>query len=167
MKAWPFAILANQIMLALVGSGDQQLNYSAGVNSVLLTVPDPSRRRVFVLKPPDGPETTLPPPEKTELSVSGVDHVGNYQVFGEPGEPPLGFSVNLAARLTDLTRLSEAEVKDIFGPFSPQFARSNEQIVRNVHDARVGREIFSWLIIVFAGLLSMEYVVSNWFYKPE
>ena len=56
---------------------------------------------------------------------------------------------------------------DIFAPFAPQVARNNEQIVRNVHDARVGREIYAWLIIVFAGLLSMEYIVSNWFYKPE
>ena len=58
-------------------------------------------------------------------------------------------------------------MRDLFGPFAPQIARSNTNIVRNVHDARVGREIYTWLIIVVAGLLSMEYIVSNWFYKPE
>ncbi len=78
-----------------------------------------------------------------------------------------GFSINLPARLTELARLSEKEIQEMFGPFNPQIARSSEQIVRNVHDARVGREIFSWLIIAFAGLLGLEYIVSNWFYKPE
>jgi hypothetical protein len=55
----------------------------------------------------------------------------------------------------------------VFGPFKPQVARSNDQIVRNVHDSRIGREIYPWLILVFAGLLAVEYVVSNWFYKRE
>ena len=168
MEPWPFVILANQIMASLVGSGDRQLNYLAGVNSISLPVGDVNQRRKYVLTRPDKVETILPLPEKAELSVSGVDQVGDYQVDAV-GQPPddRGFSINLPARLTDLTRLSEAEANDIFGPFKPQIARSDEQIVRNVHDSRVGREIYSWLIVVFAGLLSIEYVVSNWFYKPE
>jgi hypothetical protein len=168
MEPWPFVILANQIVTALVGSGEQQLNYYAGVNSVLLPIRDPQQRRIYVLTPPLGEGRPLPPPEKAELSISGVDQVGNYQVdtADQPREH-YGFSVNLPARLTELARLSEKEVQDIFGPFKPQVARSNAEIVRNVHDARVGREIYSWLIIAFAGLLGIEYIVSNWFYKPE
>jgi hypothetical protein len=102
------------------------------------------------------------------LTISGVDQVGNYQVqsAGEPRDDR-GFSVNLPARLTDLTRLTEKEVTDLFGPYAPQIARSNEQVVRNQGEARVGREIYSWLIVMVAGLLAMEYIVSNWFYKPE
>jgi hypothetical protein len=167
--AWPFMILADKIVESLVGSGERRLNYLAGVNTVLLPINDANQGRIYVLQPPVGDGLDLPRPEKGELSISGVDHVGNYQVYstGEPKEPGRGFSVNLPARLTELARLSEQEVHDIFGPFAPQLARSSEQIVRNVHDARVGREIYAWLIIVVAGLLSMEYIVSNWFYKPE
>ena len=61
----------------------------------------------------------------------------------------------------------DQELTDLFGPYKPQVARSNEQIVRNVHDSRVGREIYSWLILVLAGMLAVEYIVSNWFYKRE
>ena len=168
MEAWPFVILANQIASYLVGSGEQQLNYFAGTNSVVLPIGDPSPRR-YVLTRPDGSETTLPPPEKAELSISSVEQVGNYQVHsvGEPILPDRGFSVNLPAQVTQLARLSEAELKEMFGPFKPQVSRSNDQIVRNVHDSRVGKEIYPWLILVFAGLLAVEYVVSNWFYKRE
>ncbi len=164
--AWPFLILANQIMSYLVGSGEQQLNYFAGTNSVALAVDDLTPRR-YVLARPDGVNTSLPPPEKAELSISGVDQVGNYQVHcvGEPVEPDLGFSVNLPAQVTQLARLTDQELNDIFGPYKPQVARSNDQIVRNVNDSRVGREIYPWLILVFAGLLAIEYLVSNWFYK--
>jgi hypothetical protein len=168
MRAWPFLILANQIVLALVGSSEHQLNYFAGVGTVVLPIGDPDRRKYYtVTKPePEHRETPLPPPEKGELTISGVEHIGNYQVHIE-GEPDRGFSVNLPARLTDLARMTEKEINDLFGPYAPQIARSSEQIVRNQGEARVGREIYTWLIIVVAGLLAMEYIVSNWFYKPE
>ena len=164
--AWPFLILANQIMSYLVGSGEQQLNYFAGTNSVSLPIDDPNPRH-YVLARPDGVTTSLPSPEKAELSISAVEQVGNYQVqcAGEPISPDRGFSVNLPAQVTQLTRLTDQELSDTFGPFKPQVARSNDQIVRDVHDSRVGREIYSWLILLFAGLLAVEYLVSNWFYK--
>jgi hypothetical protein len=168
MKAWPFVILANQIVSALVGSSDQQLNYYAGVGSVVLPIADANRRPIYVVYRPNHDSTPLSPPEKAEISISGVDQVGNYQVqsAGEPRDDR-GFSVNLPARLTDLTRLAEREINDLFGPYTPQIARSNDQVVRNQGQARVGREIYSWLIVIVAGLLAMEYIVSNWFYKPE
>ena len=87
--AWPFVILANQIMSYLVGSGEQQLNYYAGTNTVSLSLGGAPPRR-YVLSRPDGVNTTLPPPEKAELSISAVEQVGNYQVrsVGEPGARP-------------------------------------------------------------------------------
>jgi hypothetical protein len=172
MEAWPFPILADRMASYLVGSGEQQLNYFAGQNSVSLAVNDPTPR-VYTLSPPDlgsgHSATVLPPAEKGQLSISGVEQIGNYQVLcvGEPKEPDRGFSVNLSAQATQLARLTDQELSDIFGPFKPRVARSNDQIVRNVHDSRVGREIYPWLILVFAGLLAVEYVVSNWFYKRE
>ncbi len=172
----PSSSCANQIMSYLVGSGEQQLNYFAGTNSVSLSSDDAAPRRYVLARPskddpaqPDGVSTTLPSVEKAELSISGVDQVGNYQVHsvGEPVQPDRGFSINLSAQVTQLARLTEQELSDMFGPFKPQVARSNDQIVRNVHESRVGREIYPWLILVLAGLLAIEYMVSNWFYKRE
>ena len=126
--AWPFVMLANKIVEALVGSSERQLNYLAGVNTVLLPISDSGQQRIYVLTPPNGKGWPLPRPEKAELSISGVDQVGNYQVDSadQPREHH-GFSVNLPARLTELARLSEQEVHDMFGPFTPQVARSNDR----------------------------------------
>jgi len=166
MKAWPFVMLADRIALYLVGSSEQQLNYIAGANTVVLPLGDPTPRR-YVLTRPDRTETALPPAEKGELSISAVEQVGNYQVHsvGEPALPDRGFSVNLSAQATQLARLTDQELIDMFGPFKPKVSRSNDQIVRDVHDSRVGREIYPWLILVLAGVLAIEYVVSNRFYK--
>jgi hypothetical protein len=151
-----------------VGSGEQQLNYFAG-NSVSLAIGAAKSRHYTLARPDHSDETALPAPEKEELSISGVEQVGNYQVHcaGGPAEPVRGFSINLPSHVTQLARLSDQELSEMFGPFKPRVARSNDQIVRNVHDSRVGREIYPWLILVFAGLLAVEYVVSNWFYKKE
>jgi len=169
MKAWPFVILARKIALHLVGSGEQQLNYFAGTNSVVLPIGDTTPRRYVLARPPDGKETTLPPPEKADLSISSVEQVGNYQVHsvGEPVLPDRGFSVNLSSQATQLARLTDQELLDMFGPYKPKVSRSNDQIVRDVHDSRVGREVYPWLILVLAGVLALEYVVSNLFYKRE
>ena len=95
---WPFVILANKIVEALVGSSERQLNYYAGVNTVVLPVDDSNRPRVYVLTPPTGDGRDLPPAEKGQITISGVDIPGNYQVQGA-GEPrdDRGFSVNLPA----------------------------------------------------------------------
>ena len=58
---------------------------------------------------------------------------------GEPAEPDRGFSINLPAQIMQLARLSEQELSETFGPFKPR-GRSNDQIVRDIHDSRVGRE---------------------------
>jgi hypothetical protein len=168
MEAWPFLILAQKMALYLVGSSELQLNYLAGTNTVLISANSPAQR-VYVLARPDGVKTPLPPPEKGELLISSMDQVGNYQVHsvGESAEPGLGFSVNLSSLVTQLARLTDQELKEIFGPYQPRLARSNEQIVRDMDNARVGLEIYPWLILVFAGLLAIEYVASNWFYKRE
>jgi hypothetical protein len=167
MDAWPYFGLANQIADYLVGSGEQQLNYLAGTNAVSLTINDNVPQHV--LTRPNGEKTTLPSPEKGELSISSVEKVGNYQVYsvGESSAPAGGFSINLSSQVTQLTRLTDQELSEIFGPFPPRVARGRDQIVRDVHDARVGREIYPWMILVFAGILAIEYIVSNWFYKRQ
>jgi hypothetical protein len=169
MEAWPFFILAKRIAYYLVGSGEQQLNYFAGTNRVTLSVAAQGPRRYILERPDQSRDSTPVTPEKGELTVSSVEQVGNYKVHGvgEPFAPDRGFSVNLSSQATQLTRLTDQELSEIFGPFQPRVARSNEQIVRDVHDSRVGIEIYPWLILVFAGLLAIEYVVSNWFYKQQ
>ena len=161
-------ILANQIMEALVGSGDQQLNYFAGVNSVLLPLGDPNRPRVYVLTPPDGEGRTLPAPEKAELSISGVDQAGNYQVdsAGEPRDAPR-FQRQSAGAADGACPAEREGSRRRLRPLQAAGRAKHGADRPQRHDARVGREIFSWLIIAFAGLLAIEYIVSNWFYKPE
>ena len=164
-RPWPFVILANQTMTYLVGGGQQQLNYFAG-QTVVLPLDEQTRRHTLVMSAPDGSKTVLTP-DKHDLTISAVEQVGNYQVQGggRDAESDLGFSVNLSRQQTELDRIDEQRLNELFGPYKFRLARTTDQIDRNISIGRVGRELFPVLILLVAAILAVEYVVSNRFYQ--
>ena len=105
--------------------------------------------------------------QQGKLSITSTDEPGNYRIQsgGSIDGVALGFSVNLAARQTDLARLSPAEVKELFGGIPHQTATTLEQIDRGMSAARVGRELFGPLVLLLACVLAAEWVVANRFYR--
>ena len=164
-QPWPFVILMNQIMSYLTGDGQQQLNYLAG-NHAVLPLDDPTPRRTYVLTAPDGIKTTLTA-EKRELVINSVEQVGNYQVQsgGRSAGIDLGFSVNLAPQQTELTRIDEKQLAELFGPFKFQLLRSTQQIERSIGTGTQGRELYPLLIALVAIVLAAEFVTASRFYK--
>jgi hypothetical protein len=161
---WPFVILVRQMMNYLVGGCQEQLNYYAG-QTVVLPLDEHSRQSTYVLSAPNGVKTTLTP-QRQELTVSYAEQVGNYRVqkSGRGAGPDRGFSVNLAAEQTELTRVEEKHLAELFGPFAFRVARTADEIDRSVSLGRVGREIYPLLLYVLVAVLALEYVVANRFY---
>lgn len=168
-EAWPFVILANQMAGYLVGSVDEQFTYFAGQTAVLaLGRQDP--RTPYVVSTPRGDKIQQSPnAEKGILAITATDEPGNYQVEsgGTTGGVRRGFSVNLAAEQTSLTRLPAEELKPFFGDFEFRLARSTDQLDRAMSSARVGRELFGLLIFLVAGVMAFEHVAANRFYRDE
>ena len=163
---WPFFGLVNQMAAYLVGSSDQQLNYLAGETAVL-RLDAAQQRRGYLLKTPDGLSSSYPANlNRHELTITATDQVGNYRLqAGGAGGVDLGFSVNYAARQTQLDRLTDQEIAAIFGPLKFQLAHTREQIDRDINTGRVGRELFPPLILIVALVLGQEMLVANRFYK--
>lgn len=164
---WPFLLLVNGIASYLVGSGNQQLNYYAGQAAVVSLDPKhhfPS----YVLTGPDNIEVRLnADPKEHALVVSATDQQGNYRVQAGGVEDGVnrGFSVNLAPDQTRLERIPAEELAKVLDPLPYRVARDREQIEMNVSTARVGREIFGFLILLAAGIMAMEHVLANRFYR--
>ena len=99
--------------------------------------------------------------------VTATEQPGNYriQAGGQASGVDRGFSVNLAPEQTQLDRLDDKQVQDLFRPFTPKVAHSRDQIDRSVSVGRVGRELFPPLILVVALVLAAECLVANRFYK--
>jgi hypothetical protein len=166
-EAWPFLILANQLMSYLVGSTDEDLNYSAGQTAVL-PIDAESRRPNYLLSAPGGLKFPLSADlRQRQLVVTSTDQVGNYRVQagGQESGFDRGFSVNLAPQQTELDRIHDEELAEVLGPLSFRTARTRDEIERDISTARVGRELFAPLIFLVAVFLAMEHLVANRFYK--
>ncbi|MDY0170217.1 MAG: BatA domain-containing protein [Thermoguttaceae bacterium] len=165
-EAWPFLILANELAAYLVGSSEEQLNYTAGQTAALRL--DPAERRPrYTLSTPGGLKLPVTPDlNRNLLLVSAIDEPGNYrlQAGGREGFDR-GFSVNLVPRQTELRRIDQEHLQRIFGPVPFQLARDRKQLEGKQREARVGRELFTPLMLVLILVLGAEHFMSNRFYR--
>jgi len=166
-ESWPFLILANQMILYLVGSSEEQLNYFAAETAVL-RLDTAERRRNYLLTTPGGLKFSLAADLRRHVLVAtSTDQVGNYRVQagGRESGVDRGFSVNFAPRQTQLERLPEKELAELFGPLKYRIARTKNEIERDISTTRTGRELFGPLILLVAVLLAFEHLVANRFYR--
>ncbi len=163
---WPQFILVNEMLLYLVSSGEQKLNYLTGQTVTLSHREDlePERYQLF-------------PPEGDLYDVAGVDGAiqirftespGAYRLKGNRGGIILrGFSANLPAESTRLDRAPAERLEDAFGPEGYQSVREREQIERAQGRQRMGREIYPLLVILLTIVLGMEHLLANRFYRQR
>jgi len=166
-EAWPFLIVASKMADYLVGAEVQDLNYYAGETAMLELNPE-RPFHTYVLTGPDGVEARLTPDLKQQrLVVTSTDQPGNYRVQagGTAEGVDRGFSVNVRPDLTRLERCTDEDLARLFGPVAYRVARTKDQIELNVSTGRVGRELFSWLILAAALVLAVEHVLANRFYR--
>jgi hypothetical protein len=166
IEPWPCMILVDRMLMYVARGSEEQLNYFAGQTATLLLDGSAQRQSYLLFAPGDA---TFPIPAelgRRDLAITATEAVGNYRVqAGGSHGVDLGFSVNYAPNETRLDRLSDAELKEMFGTVKFRLAHSREQIERDVSVGRVGRELFPPLIVMLAVALALELFVSNRFYK--
>jgi len=163
-EPWPFVILVNEMMLYLAGSGSQRLNYEAGQTAVLRF--HGKAPQAVSLVDPEGivsnPQVDL---TDNSLRVTATDAPGHYRVkAGGRGGIDRGFSVNVSAQFSDLSRLLPEELEEILTD-RYQLAADVSQLQRQQDRGRVGRELFPLLILLLAVVIGCEQVLANRFYR--
>ncbi|MGO8690671.1 MAG: BatA domain-containing protein [Thermoguttaceae bacterium] len=163
---WPFVILMNGMISYLVGGEEEQLNYVAGQPAVL-PLDEQTRQQTYVLTAPGLKSPQAADLKKHALIITTTEQPGQYrlQAGGKTAGVDLGFSVNLAPEQTQLQRITEKQLQELFGPFKYQLAHSRDEIDRSVSMARVGGELFPSLILLVVLVLAAECLIANRFYK--
>jgi len=167
--AWPFLILANGMASYLAGSSQQPLNYFAG-QAVVIPL-DPSKDlNTYLLRSPGAAqiEQRLTPDRKENLlRVTATDAPGNYRVQagGQTGGVDRGFSINLSRQDTDLERIGEDQLKELFGKHTFRLARDSSQLEGERIKERVGLDLFPYLAVLLAVILAAEHCLANRFYR--
>jgi hypothetical protein len=126
------------------------------------------RHTTYSLTTPRGDQIRMPIDEAhNALVVTSTEIPGNYRIQAGGGDErvDLGFSVNLPASISQLTRVTSQDLKTLFGPTEFRLAANREEIDRSVSAGRVGQELYPYLIMILVVVLAMEQVLSNRFYQ--
>lgn len=170
-EPWPYVMLMNETMLYLAGSGDAQRNYFSGQTATLADGSAPSSgggddQAAYHLFTPLGGRPQTVRSDDGRLTLPFTSAPGAYRLKGIDAELLLGFSVNLPLEASDLTRADRARLDAVIGKDRYELARETSDIVREQGEARVGREFFPLLALLLVGVLGVEALLANRFYRP-
>ena len=165
-EPWPFVMLANEILEYVVETPDS-LNIKSG---------EVARLR---LQRHDLPTATVRTPlgdtfpvaidqQQGAIAVSATRQPGNYRIRsgGKTGGFVKGFSARLPKSSTDFSRLKDDELPLMLG-VDRRIVLDTESLDRDVMNYRVGAELSGWLFLLAAGLLALDWWMSNRFYAPR
>ena len=165
-EPWPFVMLANEILEYVVETPDS-LNIESG---------EVARLR---LQRHDLPTATVRTPlgdtfpvaidqEQGAIAVSATRQPGNYRIGsgGQTGGFVKGFSARLPKSATDFSRLKNEELSVMLG-VDHRIVLDTESLDRDVMNYRVGAELSGWVFLLAAGLLALDWWMSNRFYAPR
>lgn len=166
---WSFMyyLLINEISEYLATSQASSLNGFVGESFFLSSdsLDSPGR---FALFRPNNQEPIEIPVEKGRVFVDFTRQPGSYRLSGlnTQNEPvQRGFSVNVATGISELTRIGKSQLDSILGKGHYLVAETEDQIVRNQGQGRVGLEFYPSLIRFLAILFLCELMFSNFFYR--
>jgi hypothetical protein len=168
-EPWPFVMLANEMLRYLVGSSATKLNYNVG-ETAMVPLPRAQQLPIALLRTPAGETIRQTIDERLRaLLVTSTDDIGAYRARagGEAQGVDLGFSVNLPSETTSLQRAGEVELKSVFGDAPFRLAHNQAEIDRSMSAARVGQELYPFLIVLVALILGGELVLANRFYRRD
>jgi hypothetical protein len=164
---WLYVALADQIMRHLSGVTETQLNHLVGAGVTVELNPEELSSLYAVTDPQGQIQRLTPDNNLAVLSVPPTQSVGNWRV--DPVDPDRhathGFSVNAPVEESSLTTVEESRLRDLLGKDRFAIARDPDTLETVVGEARVGRELFPWLMLVVLGLVAMEGYLANRFYR--
>ena len=166
---WSFLVLMYQSVPYLAGTTNEQLNFEAGEN-VLLKLEPTARYTSFVLKGPDpkSKPRLVPSPSNEFLEVVEPPDIGVWSVKANRADnrvTMLGFSVNAPRSESQFAPLEKQDLDTIFGKDGCFLVEDVQTLKAKETFARLGYEIFPWLMFIIMIVVTLENFLANTFYK--
>ena len=161
-----FVVLNDRILQHLAGVNDQRRNFTAGT-AVDLPVPVSQRFEQYLLRRPGLRQTRgALPAEEPSLLLTDVVEPGHYRVkpFESPSTFDAAFSVNFRDQESDLIRIPDETLQQIFGTERITIVHDVNELQRAVRVARLGVEVFPVLAGLLILLFCAEHLMANFFY---
>lgn len=164
---WAFLMLSDQVTRYLSGASESQFNYTAGSFANVELDPNKPLTLFTVTDPTGHVDRMTVEPRAPTLTLPSVRKLGHYQVEAKEGDRSFfsGFSVNEQESESELVRVDNDQLRKLLGEERTVVARSADSLDRAVDEARVGRELFPWLMILVMTVVCVEGFLANRFYR--
>lgn len=97
----------------------------------------------------------------TRLVSEPLERPGLYRV-SQDGRPRATFAVNPDPRESDLTARDAGSLAAAFPNGRAQVVRPGVDLARRVREARYGRELWAWFVVLALAFLVLESVIGRW-----
>jgi hypothetical protein len=97
----------------------------------------------------------------TRLQSAPLERPGLYRVL-QGGAPRASFAVNPDPRESDLTPVPEAALTRLFPAGRVMVLSPGADLERRVREARFGRELWGWLVVLALACLVAETMIARW-----
>ena len=161
-----FVELNDRILQHLAGVNDQRRNFISGT-AIDLPVPVSQRFDQYLLRRPGLRQTRgALPAEETSLLLTDAVEPGHYRVrpFESPSTFEAAFSVNFRDQESDLIRIPDETLHQMFGTERITIVHDVNELQRAVRVARLGVEVFPVLAGLLILLFCAEHLMANFFY---
>jgi hypothetical protein len=133
---------------------------------------DPARRaKNYTVQGPDrkAGDRLSPPATGDSLVIVAPQQIGHWTVRPSPDDTTgdvIGFSVNVPLSETQFVPLETGDLSSLFGGKDRYaLADSPESLEKAVSVARVGRELFPWMMLLILLIVTLENYLANRFYR--
>ncbi len=162
---WPTYGLLKGAFEYLSGWGRYQLIYYVGEPVQLENDPNLHPNRYEVFAPAN--EVTRREAAGNGVTITNTRLPGHYRMRGLRLETPVvrGFAVNLADGATTLERIDREKLDGLFGPGNYHIARDQNEVETSVGQARYGKQLYPFLMVMALLILIAEQAMSSRFYS--
>jgi Aerotolerance regulator N-terminal len=166
---WSYFYLMNQSVAYLAGTTEDVTDFEAGRDVVIPL--DPTRRATnYTVQGPNKSSYRLSPPGTSDsLVIVAPQQIGQWTVHPSPDETTgdvIGFSINVPASETQFVALEESDLPSLFGGKDACVLAQNPEDLRiKVNIAKVGHELFPWVMLAILVVVTLENYLANRFYR--
>ena len=164
-----YLVFVDQMTLYLTWQASGKFNHEVG-DEVVLPMDRDRKLAKAILRMPDFKQRTIDVPDKSRvLTLRDLSSVGSYSLdSADPAIPyHVGFSLNLPAAESDLTRLEKVDLDQLLGAERYKEERDPASLERTVNESRLGQEMYSLVVALLIAVFAMEQFTATWFYRTD
>jgi hypothetical protein len=164
-----YVVIVDQFTQYLASQASAIFNYQVG-DEVSLPLSRKQKITKVILRMPDFKQRVVDvPADARYISLRDATSTGSYSVDSadQTVDYHVGFSVNLPAAESDLTRLETSDLDKMLGEKRYRIADNPAELERISDQGRLGQEMYGMVVAFLVAVFALEQFTATWFYRTD